>query len=238
VNRLLRVASVLAVLPTLGGCAALAHTMFPCPVPNCPPGRMTRETPEDALEFLIDAFKNRRIGDIYDTFHPAFVRENGDFTKEQFSVAYEHFEQDFLADAESLSHADSGWMAPTQVEIRGVPATLSGVRLRNPQNGAEIVFALQNRPKLRVVTNDRFVGLIEGPIEKDVVVRLSNGTLSLPADIPLTSIENVAPESVAPLSSANVVRVEITDDWLVRFVPPDKAKNIRFMDKIKEHIGR
>jgi hypothetical protein len=234
VKQSLLAASLVVAASVLGGCSTIAHAIWPCIQPVCPPGRLTRETPDDAVDFLIDAFKNRRITDIYDSFHPEFIREKGGFSLGDFTLAYEHFEQDFVADAESLANAGRGWMEPQQSAI----GVLAGVRLRNTATGAEIVFALQNHPKIRVVTTDRFVGMIEGPVDKSVMLRLEGGRLGLPADFPLTSIDGVSPQTVAGLDASKVVRVEIADDWLVRLVPPGSAKNIRFMDKIQEHIGK
>jgi hypothetical protein len=222
-----------------GGCTWLAHAIWPCPVTVCP--GTSRDTPDATVDLLIDAFRNRRIGDIYDSFHPEFRAEAGGFTKEEFSVAYEKFEADFKSDAANLATATRTWTKqPWRVGGRDL-GVLETVRLTDAASGAEVVFALANRPRIRVVTHDRFVGVIEGPVDKSALVRLADGRLALPSDFPLTSIEGVQPETVQGLTGADIVRVEIADDWLVRLVPPEHAKNIRLVDQmnqVKENAQR
>lgn len=226
-------ATILAACLALPGCCAIAHLVCPCPAPTSPTC-LTRETPDAALDFLVDSFRNRRIGDIYATFHPSFVRENGGFSQEEFSVAYEKFEQDFAADAESLSSAQRELRDATMPDGTAVVRA----RLVNAAAGAEVVLYLENRPKIRVVTSNVFLPPIEGVVDKASLVRLSGGHLGLPEDFALTSIENVRPETVNGLTGKDVVRVEFADDWVVRLVPPGEAKGIRFLDKLKETIGR
>jgi hypothetical protein len=108
----------------------------------------------------------------------------------------------------------------------------------NAAAGAEVAIYLSNRPKFRFLTSNPFVPPIESPIDKASLVRLADGHLRLPADFALTSIENVQPETVKGLTGKDVVRVEFADDWLVRVVPPSEAKGIRFLDKLKEYIGK
>ncbi len=221
------------------GCCDLAHLVCPCPPPIvCPPGALTRDTPDHAVDFLIDAFRNRRVGDIYESFHPDFIHENGDFPASDFDVAYHRYEEDFTADALSLISATRAWLPPQHVRDRETGADLgllAFVKMVNLQTGAQVLFALKNRPKIRIVTTDRFVRTI-GPVpfDKEGLVRLENGHLSLPADFDLASIENMHRETFSGIKSSDVVSVEIADDWQVRFVPQDKARNIRFIDKLKE----
>jgi hypothetical protein len=227
-SRFVAAALVLAASAT-SGCTTIAHYVWPCPLPERA-SRLTRETPDDAVDFLIDAFKNRRVIAIYESLHPDFRAENGDFSRSDFSLAYEHFEPDFLADAENMAAADRNIHAPVAGEVL--------VELTNPATGAYMPIVLANRPKIRIVTTDPYVRTIDGPVDMRALVRLENGRLSLPSDFPLTSIENVQPATVKGLKSQDVLSVEISDDWLVRRIDVEQAKGIRFMDKIKEHVGK
>lgn len=207
------------------GCTVLAHWIWPCPVAvSLASG--TRETPDAALDFLIAAFEDRRIGDIYDSFHPAFVAEEGGFSQQDFALAYEKFEDDFAADAKVLASARR-----TPRERRGGAAV---VNLDDAASGAHVAIAFENRPKIRVVTTDEFVGPIEGVVDMHALVRLEDGRLALPATFDLTSLEGVEKETVAGLSTKDVVRVEFSDDWRVRSIDVEHARNIRFLDKLKE----
>jgi hypothetical protein len=230
VNRSLFAAAALVLAAsTMSGCTMVAHWIWPCPLPETA-SRLTRETPDDAVDYLIDAFRNRRVIAVYESLAPDFRKENGDFTREDFSLAYERFEPDFRADAESMADAD-----------RTVHAAVGGevlVELTNPSTGAYMPIVLVDRPRIRIVTKNPNVGTIDAPVDMRSLVRLENGRLSLPSDFQLTSIENVSPATAAKLKSEDIVRVEISDDWVVRRIDVEKAKGIRFMDKIKEYVRK
>jgi hypothetical protein len=229
IRPLAAVAALALAASATSGCTMIAHYVWPCPLPERA-SRLTRETPDEAVDFLIDAFENRRTVAIHESLHPDFVRENGKFTSEEFALAYERYEPDFLADAQNMAAAERKVHAPVDGEVL--------VELTNAETGAYIPIVLANRPKIRIVTTNRVVGTIDGPVDMRALVRLENGRLSLPSDFELTSIENLSPAAAARLKSEDVVRVEISDDWLVRRIDVDQAKGLRFMDKIKEHVGK
>jgi hypothetical protein len=228
VLRATHAAVVLAALMS-GGCCHVVHWVCPCPVPRCPnPG--ARDTPDAVVDLLADAFRNRRIGDIYDTFHPAFVEQNGGFTETEFSVAYEKWEDDFIADAETLASAK-----------RTVRPQANGsvlVELESAETGAYLPVLLENRPRIRVVTKNEFVPPIVGPVDLDALVRLKDGKLSLSSELDLKAIGGLSKEAAAELTSADVVSVELTDYWTVRDIDPERCKNIRFLDKLKEYLAK
>ena len=97
------------------------------------------------------------------------------------------------------------------------------VWLANQAVGAQFPIAFKDMPKIRIVTTDPFVGTIEGGVDIATAVRLENGRLSLPSNFDLTSIENVQKETVAGLTSADVVRVEISHDWRAWRINPSSA---------------
>lgn len=207
------------------GCSVFVHAIWPCPAEvSRDPG--SRETPDSALATMISAFRDGRKGDIYDSFHPAFVEEQGGFSKQDFVLAYEKFEEEFTADAKTLAAAT----ATSRPRKGGVAV----VDLDDAASGAHVTIAFENRPKIRVFTTDEFVPEIHGTVDMHAMVRLENGRLSLPAEFDLRSLENVEPEMVDPIRSEDVVRVEFSDDWLVRSIDVEHARNIRFLEKLKE----
>ena len=221
-------AVVLAALMT-GGCCHVVHWVCPCPVPRCPdPG--ARDTPEAVIDLLADAFRNRRIGDIYDTFHPAFVEQNGRFTETEFSVAYEKWEDDFIADAETLATAKRTVLPQQNGSVL--------VELESGETGAYLPVLLENRPRIRVITKNEFVPPMSGPVDVHALVKLEDGVLSLPPELDLKALTGLPREAAAQLTSADVVSVELTDYWMVRDIDPARCRNIRFLDKLKEYLAK
>jgi hypothetical protein len=219
-------AALLVAAAVLGpGCSVVAHAIWPCPA-EVSRDAGSRETPELALDLMIAAFRDGRKGDIYDSFHPTFVEEQGGFSKQDFVLAYEKFKDDFTADAKTLTAA--------KVTLRPRRDGVAFVDLDDEGSGAHVTIALENRPKIRVFTTDEFVPKIEGIVDMHAMVLLADGRLSLPAEFDLRSLANVEPEMVAPLKTEDIVRVEFSDDWLVRSIDVEHARNIRFLDKLKE----
>jgi hypothetical protein len=227
VLRATHAAVVLAALIT-GGCCQFAHLVCPCTNPRCP--ATSRETPDALVDLLVDAFRNQRVGDIYDSFHPAFRVENGNFTESEFEVAYGKWEADFAADAETLATAER--------TVRPQQGGRVLVEVENKGTGAYMPILLENRPQIRVVTKNAFVGTLRGPVDMHALVTLKDGRLSLPPEFDLRSIENVQPETLAKLTSADITSVEFTDYWMVREIDPARCRNIRFLDKIKEYLAK
>ena len=225
--RAIHAAVVLAALTT-GGCCQIAHLVCPCPNPRCP--ATSRATPDATVDLLVDAFRNRRLGDLYDTFHPEFRRQNGDFTESEFEVAYGKWEADFLADAETLA------AATRKVTPRKDGRVL--VELEDKSSGAYLPIVLENRPQIRILTKNEFVGTLHRDFDVHALVKLQDGKLTLPLEFDLRTIENVQEETVAPLTSADVIAVELTDHWTVRDIDPDRCRNIRFLDKLKEYLAK
>jgi hypothetical protein len=227
VLRATHAAVVLAALMT-GGCCQFAHLVCPCTNPRCP--ATSRETPDAVVDLLVDAFRNRRIGDIYDSFHPAFVEQNGGFSETEFSVAYGKWEADFAADAETLANAKRTVRPPQGGRVL--------VEVENKDTGAYMPILLENRPRLRVFTRNEFVGTINAVVDVHTLVKLKDGKLSLPPELDLTKVAGLSPETAAQLKSEDVVRVEFTDFWMVREIDPARCRNIRFLDKIKEYLAK
>jgi hypothetical protein len=209
------------------GCCSLARMACSFPVPKSP-AKGDRSTPDAAVDFLVDAFRRRATLDVYESFHRAFIEENGGFHADEFATAYHHFEADFAANAESLADAERKVVEESQDRVV--------IELTNAKTGAFLPIVFEDRPKFLLVTKDPLADRIPASIDMRALVRLEDGRLSLPANITLTTIEGVSPEMVAGLKSSDVLRVEFFHDWLVRSIDPARAKNIHFMDKIKEHL--
>lgn len=205
-----------------------AHWLCPCPTPVCE-GVGTRDTPDDAVDFLALCFRDRRIAEIYESFHREFREEQGGFTLEEFALAYEEFEADFAADARTLVAAERTW------RDAGPGAKL--VELTSSATGAFLPIEFVDRPRLRLVTTDSFAPEIEVRVDLAALVRLEDGRLGLPASFDLTE-HGVPKETVAGIGPEQIVRVEIAHDWLVRRIDTERARNVRFLDKIKEHAAR
>jgi len=218
---------VAAIALATPGCCALAQMVCGFPVATSPP-KGNRDTPADAIDYLIDAFKRRDIDAIYKSFHPQYTAENGQFSEGDFAIAYDHYEADFAADAET--------MAAAECKVPQTTGNTVVVELVDEKSGAYLPITLENRPRIQIVTKHPIIGTIEGTVDMRALVRLENGRLTLPQNFPLTSIENVSPEAAKALKSSDIVRVEISDDWLVRAIDARQSKNIKFVDKIKEHL--
>ncbi len=191
------------------------------------PPRATRDTPEEAIDFLIESFRNRRVNDIFESLHPAFVRENGEFTAAEFNAGYERYEAAFLADAESLAAA---MRSPVTYLENG-----AGITVRNFQNGAEVTLWFQKVPRVRILTSDDWVPELSGPVDVEGLFAIEEGRLFLAREIDLTAIPGVESATVAGLRGEDVRRFEVHDDWLVRQV--QGARNIQFLDKLDEYVG-
>lgn len=225
--RAIHAAVALATLMT-GGCCGIAHLVCPCENPRCP--ATSRATPDASVDLLVDAFRNHRLGDLYDTFHPEFRKQNGDFTESEFEVAYGKWEADFQADAETLA-------AATRKVTPGKDGRVL-VELEDKSSGAYLPIVLENRPHLRIETSNDFVAPIDVPFDVHGLVTLKDGKLSLPAEIDLAKVAGLPPETAATLKSSELQRVQFTDYWTVREIDPSRCRNIRFLDKLKEYLAK
>ncbi len=227
IRQFLCVVACVAAASVSSGCGVVRWAICP---PAPPRTRLTRETPDDAVDFLVQAFKDGDITGLYDSLHPDFRREFGDLSLEKFALVYEQSRPDFAADATNMSAAERN--------VRELSDGRAVVELSDANSGAFFPILFVDRPKLRIVTKDPFLGMIEHPIDMRALVRLSDGTLSLPADFALTSIDGVSPKAAAALKPQDIVRVEFAHDWVVRAIDIDRAKGIRFLDKLKENVGK
>lgn len=213
IRHLSRLVLLLAVALLLPGC--LCAVFCRTPAPESPP-RLTRDTPQEAVDFLVDSFENRRIQDIYTSLHPEFVESNGDFSAGEFTALYNEYEADFLADASTLSVADRSQVAyGTSGQVAGI--TLAG-------GGARITLYFKNRPAYRVVLKDPDVGAIPGTlISMTDAVAVQGDVVGVVQPLSLQGIPGVRP--------GEVKRIELHDDWLLWAI--QDPEGIRFLDRIE-----
>jgi hypothetical protein len=223
--RTVAVICLAAMALSTSGCCSIAQVMCGFE-PARAPVKGNRATPEAAVDYLVDAFRNRQRAELYESFSAEFKRENGDFSLSEFSVAYDKAEAEFVADAESLADAERHWQEP-----RGDVVV---VELSNPATGAFFPIAFVNRPRLRVVTDDPFLQEISAPATRGLVLKLADGRVT----IDLTKLEGAQKETFQGLTEKNIQSLEFSDDWQVRGIDTARARNIRFLDKIKEYAGK
>lgn len=221
------VAAVLLAAGPLPGCCAFVRLVCPQPPVAAPP-RLTRDSPLEAVDFVVDAFRRRSPGEVYASLHRDFVEETGGYSGTEFATAYDLYEAEFREDAERLSRAP-----------RGTPATLpdGSVRIDVGDEEAGITLTFVNVPSGRVVLADDVLpeireALPPGPSGEPVrlgsLAAVEGDSLRIAVGAPLAGNGGfVDPRTVR--------RVEFHDDWLLRRV--ENARNIRFVDVLAERAG-
>lgn len=183
----------------LGGCCAWARALCPQP-PVAGPARLSRDSPEEAVDYLIDAFRRRAPQDVYGSLHPEFIRATGGYSGMDFATGYDLYEAEFRADAERLARAP-------RREAEFLADGLARVVVADEEAGITLYFL--NVPSSRVVLRDDLVPEIPGrvpPIGSSVVVEGDELRVTITA--PLQG-------QGAFIDPATVRRVEFHDDWLL-----------------------
>jgi hypothetical protein len=208
---------VLATLPWIGGCCVVAHAL--CPLePPASPAPLTRDTPEEAVEFLIEAMGERRIKELYDSLHPRLVEDWGGFGVQDFRTAFLHYEDDFAEDASVLAGADR---SETRYVDGVAEITLSSGDRR-------LTVHLVDAPSSLIRVDDEFFGTVRdsASFEPAAAYRLDGDRLRIELTLPLPA-DGIAPESIT--------RLELRHDWQI--VGWSDANNIRFLDRVREALG-
>jgi hypothetical protein len=214
---ILAVLVAVAAAAPLGGCCAIARSMCAFPAQTTPQ-RASRDTPDGAVDVVVEAFRRRAPGEIYESLHPEFVARNGAFSLSDFSTAFSYYESDFRADAERLARAKR-----TPVRMK------DGLAWIFLQDGdASLWLVLKNRPGSRVLLDDEVVDEIRGALpDLSEVVAVDGDGLVLRQSLPLQGQGDFVDPS-------KVRRVELFQDWLLYEVV--QPKNIRFVDRIVEEM--
>jgi hypothetical protein len=207
---------LLAVLAlALSGCCSVWAAFCREEPPRSPP-RFTRDTPQEAVDFLVDAFQNRRVREVYDSLHPDFVREQGGFSRAEFASGYGRIESHLTADAARIQAArrsDTVWrdgLAFVYVESADMSVWL----------------AFQNRPATQVKAEDPDFGPVEVASTLEdlaAAIEVSSGGVFVTAPARLEG---------HPVDPDSVVRVAFHHDWLLRHVM--EPRNVRFVERLRE----
>ena len=72
----------------LPGCCGFARAF--CPVSQATgPARLQRDSADEAVDYLVDAFRRRSVADIYQSLHPEFRAQYGSFSQAEFTSAFD-----------------------------------------------------------------------------------------------------------------------------------------------------
>ena len=97
-----RIAVCLLTPLALPGCCAIFCTIE---TPESPPP-LTRDTPEEAVGYLVEALDSRRVREIYESLHPDLRKDLGGFSLADFTTGFSQIEGDIEADARLLENAE------------------------------------------------------------------------------------------------------------------------------------
>jgi hypothetical protein len=207
----------------LAGCCGIAQALCGIEPPADPPA-YTRKSPEDTIYYLADCFRNRRIRAAYETLHPDWLQQMrdqgaGQVTLGDFTTLYTHFEDDFQADAELLTHGELSLPVYSD-DRRRSKITVTA------DNGALLTLVLENRPSYRIHLDDG--DELEGSIPSVAgSVQVDGADLIVSRRLPLLDLAGI-PET-------SITRVDLTDEWLVRGIV--EAEGIRFITRLEEQMG-
>ncbi len=220
-SRLLSVATTAAAL-VLSGCCSLARGLCPVEQPARPYTRLTRDTPEEALDFLIEAFRDRRIADIYATLHPDFRESQhaGGFSLSEFTSAFEEYEQLFQDDAADFAAAER---SPVQ---RSADGQYASIALRHGDMGAIVLFRRRDVAFARF--DDDFVS------SSTAFVQPLGSMLQFDDDGWLQPTQKVHFDGVRGISASDVVRLEYRREWLVYDLRD--VRGVRFVERMRERL--
>lgn len=210
---------VLAAATALPGCCSLARALCPVEPALVADTRLTRDTPEESLDYLVAAFRDRRIADIYDSLHPDFRARYGDFSLAEFTSAFEEYEDLFQEDAERLRTADR---APTQLNPEGTHAALA---VRSGDMRGLILF--RRRDIAYVKLRDDFVPesrAVTPPIGS--IVAIEDGWVRPTQPVRFEGLQGVDPSAI--------LRLEYRQEWLVHELRD--VQGVRFLERIEEQF--
>ena len=224
--RTLASAAVLLACTALPGCCAWVRLICPQPLVEGPP-RLTRDSPLEAVDFVVDAFRRRSPGEVFASLHPSFVAETGGYSGTEFATGYDLYEAEFREDAERLAGAP-----------RGRPSARAdgSVRVDVGDEEAGITLIFVNVPATRVVLDDDAL-----PEIRDALTLPSGGApprlgsvVTVEGDRAGVRVGASLGGAGALVDPATVRRIEFHDDWLLRRV--ENARNIRFVDVLAERM--
>lgn len=203
------------------GCCALAVSWCDIEAPRSPP-RLTRDTPDGAIDYLVDAIERRAARDVYFSLHPDFVKESGDFSLQEFLAGFERFEPEFRKDAAKLRGA-------RRTQPRYSPdGAMCRIDLASGDASVSLVF--RNRPVAEMTFDDPQVGELTSPElpRLDEVFTVDGDGLVLQRALPLGGQGEW-------IDLARLRRVAVHQDWLLYVVA--QPRNIEFAERLKAVKG-
>jgi len=201
----------------LTGCCSIARALCPVEQPRDGNTRLTRDTPEDSLDYLIAGIDDRRVADIFDSLHPDFIASYGGFNLAEFTSAFDEFEDAFQADADALRTA-------TRVETRLGPYGAS-IAVRGGALSGRIIF--KRRDVAFVKTTNDFV-----PESRAVIAPL--GTLIRNEDGEIVVGQPVKFAGMDSIEPSEIVRLEYRQEWLIYELR--EVKGVQLVERINEHF--
>jgi len=210
-----RLVALFGLAVALSSCCSLARLV--CDIEAPPdPSPHTRDTPQEAVDFLIEAFEESRISAIYESLHGDFIERWGAFSASDFAVAFEEYEHLFEEDARSLR-------ASNRSEIHLDDNGDAYIRLQSGDTMAVLVF--RNEPAYRVLTDDDDIGGTSGRLGSlEGSLATEGGDLSITRALPLNELVG--------LPANRIKRLEFHRDWLLYRV--SDYEGIRFLERLEE----
>ena len=212
---------VLATALALPGCCSLARGL--CPVEQALETNtlLTRDTPDEALDYLVEAFEDRRIADIYNSLHPDFRDAHGGFSLAEFTSAFDEYEDLFRQDAGNLKNARR------QAARYSVNGLLGGIRVDSADGtmGAIVVFKRVDKATVK-----RVGGRIPGseaviqPIGS--MIQAEDGLIMPTLPVKFAGMGDVDPHQI--------VRLEYRVEWLVYELRD--VHGVRFVERLEDRF--
>lgn len=205
----------------LPGCCGFARAFCPVKAPDAPP-RLHRDTAEEAIDYLVDAFRRRDRADIYQSLHPDFRAQYGGFSQAEFTSAFDEYEHLFREDAEDFAQAQR---TPTAKSANGV---FQGVRLDSLSGQMTVLLVFKRTTRAYVKLDDDFVPESLGAVPSmGETLQIEDGWVFLKEPVYFEGLSGVSPDQA--------VRLELHDDWLLHDVR--NASGVRFIDRLRQMQG-
>ena len=216
----LRRAAVLAAclasaVPAAGCCSLFCSVEAPES-----PTVLTRDTPEEAVRYLVEALQGHRVRDIYESLHPELRRELGGFSLADFTSGFSQIEDDVDADARLLESATVRF-----VDFHPEKPGVARVEVRAP--GAGGMVALQNMP-------DVWVDFHSGRFPESRAVLADLGDALAFEDGALVQRRPVPLAGTRSADMSQVRRVVYRNNWLVRAWRFDPDARIRLLGRRRD----
>jgi hypothetical protein len=202
----------------LPGCCGFARAF--CPVSQTKaPGRLTRDSAEEALDFIVDAFRRRAVADIYQSLHPEFRAQYGGFSQAEFTSAFDEYEHLFREDAEEFANAKR---TVTEKSTNGL---FQGIRLDSTDGSMTALLVFKRETTTFIKLDDEFVPESQGTTSSTgEAMQIEDGWVFLKEPVFFEGLTGVRPEQVR--------RFEIHDDWLLHDIRNDRG--IKFKERLAE----